>query len=249
MALLTPAEIRKLPPDFRGRYKHKCDNCKRVIISSLIYGSVDGQEACTESCKNKLNKKAEEDNYTMPKDVKKKKHNEDEEEVEKTEAEESSESESSSESEEPKKGGKKIVKKGKEVPAKKRGRPAGKKKDDDDEDEKPVKKGKKAVKEDKKSKKKSKKDDDDEDEKPAKKKKTREVTVGNAKNPFRDGCHAFQAFELAKEGCTVKAMKKLCEKNSVDYNWTLARLKKGEKRSVEWKFTIDEDDMKVKLKK
>jgi hypothetical protein len=242
VALLTANEVKKLPPDFRGRYKHRCDSCGRVIISSLIYGAVNGKEACTESCKNNLNKEAEKENMLF---AKKKSKDADEEEVEKSEAEESSESaeESESESEKPKKGAKvkKTAKKEKEAPAKKRGRPA--KKDKDEEEEEKPKKGKKAVKEDKKPKKKSK---DDDDEKP---KKTRESTVGTKTNPFREGSFVAEAFEMAKEGCTVKAMKKFCEKKEVDYGWTLARFKKEEKRGVEWKFTLDDSDMKIKLKK
>lgn len=233
MALLTPQELKKLPFYIRNRHKHKCDFCRRVILSSLIYGAVDGKEACSESCKNNLNTQAEKDNMLFANKKKK-----DEEEDEKSEVSESSESsESSSESEKKTDKNKKAVKPGKKekaAPAKKAGRPAGKKKNEEEKEEKPAKKDKK---EDKKS---SKKD---------KEKKTRESTVGTAKNPFREGSMVFEGFEMAKEGCTVKAMKKFCEKKGKDYNWLMARFKKETKRGVDWKFTIDEDDMKIKLKK
>jgi predicted nucleic acid-binding Zn ribbon protein len=234
MALLTPAELKKLPFDVRNRWKHKCDKCTKVIQSTLIYGADNGQEACSESCKNILNK--EKENYMAKK--------KDEEEVEKSESSESSESSS----ETPKKAAKKKAPakkaagrpKKEEAPAKKKaGRPKKEEAEEESESEK------KSSNKDKKKSKKSKHHHDD-DEKP---KKARESNVGTKDNPYREGSFIHDAFELAKGGCTVKAMKKLCEKKEVDYNWTLARFKKGEKRDVTWKFTIDETDMRIKLKK
>lgn len=250
MALLT-AEERKIL-EIGAKAKYKCDKCKRLILSTLIYATKDGQVACSKSCRDSLDSEIEINlnrGQNKMKYAKKKLKDEEEDDVEEVEEEEE---ETEEEEEEEESSDDEDDDEEEEKPKKKRGRPAGKKKvekpakkakkskkddDDEDEDEKPSKKGKKV----KKSKK---KDDDDEDDKPK-----RTVVTGTKDNPFREGSSIATAFDKVKKGMTVKDFKKFAKSEGHDYGWYMARFRKEEKRGVKWSFSEDDDDIKITLKK
>lgn len=257
MALLSAEERKRIPLGVNA--KHKCDRCKKVIVSTLIYATKDGLEACSQSCRDSLDKEIEINlNRGQNKMAKKSKHDEDEdtkkkgksdedEEEEEEETEEEEEEESSDEDDE-------DEDEEEEKPKKKRGRPAKKekvekkkakksKKSKDDEDEEEEEEDEKPSKKDKK-KKKAKKDDDDDDEKPK-----RKVVTGTKENPFREGSSIATAFDKVRKGISVKDFKAFAKKEGHDFGWYMARFRKEEKRGVKWSFSEDDDDLKLTLKK
>lgn len=218
MARMTPEEIKLKVPT--GLFvKDKCDHCDMPIMSSLTYRGEHG-DYCGNSCYEAAELDDKQRDRRRNRTVKKKGRARVTENVQK-------ENDTTM-----------IKGSGKDkaatVPSKKKkrsrttdddARPRKKKREDEDEDEEET--------EERPRKKKA--DGGKSKDKPSAKRKKKKTD-----NPFsRPSSAVFRAFNLAKEGTTVKAIEKLCEELGVGVNRVFNELRKEEFKESQWSYSED----------
>jgi len=212
MAMMTPEEIKHKVP--KGYFvKEKCDNCDMPIMSSLVYRGSKGSY-----CSNPCYEEAELDGDNR---ARRRKRTSKKGRARATDI--------TKESDTMIKGGSKD-KAGTASKKKKRTREA-------DAEERPRKKKRPPADE-----------DEDEGEAP---RKTKSARKGKGKapakrkkkatdNPYsRPSAAVYRAFNMAKEGTTVKAVEKLCDELGVGSTRVFNELRKEEFKDTQWSYSED----------
>lgn len=236
MSLMTPEDREQLP---KGVWvKYKCDGCHKPIQSPMTFTGPNGEDFCSRAClsrgvtneptkkekESKVKKASKADEAPAKKKVK---GADDEKELKRKKSKAADDEDD--EEETPKKKSKKS-------------------KDEDDEEEAPKKKSKKKAAEAD--------DDEDEDEAPAKSKKAKkadkdEAPAHSGKNPYaKAGTAAYDAFEMARKGTTVKQINAMLKERGVATPRIWRELKCKDFRGLRWKYIEDEKgNVQIKLLK
>lgn len=211
MAMMTPEEIKQKVP--KGYYvKEKCDNCDMPIMSSLVYKGSTGSY-CSNPCYEEAELDSEQRDRRRKRTRKKGRART---------TDTTSEKESTMI-----KGGSKD--KAGTAPKKKRTREA-------EPDDRPRKKKKRPPA------------DEDEDAAPRRSKAARKGAKGKpaakrkkkTDNPYsRPSSAVYRAFNMAKEGTTVKAIEKLCDELGVGSARVFNELRKEEFKESQWSYSED----------